>query len=345
MSRDATERSGRTTASSNVRPLVAYAVACGLDRDAVLDRFDIDPSTLADVDGRLPLTTLARLWNELPGLTGDPDMPLHVLPHAEMSDPPLAMLMFMSAPTLGDALGRLVRYERLNYDLADEPLSEVVLDGPLAHVVVDHERSAIDPPTGAIIDSFLGMLMLARVATHAAIVPHAVALRHPRPRHPQRYREALGCPVEFGAARDRLSLAASDLARPHPEASRTLAAIVETHADRKLAQLPRGDDLLTRARRGIRAALPDGGITLAELARAVELSPRTLQRKLEAEGTSLRRLIDQERRDLALRHIADPRTSLIEVAFLLGFSDQSAFSRAFVRWMDQSPSEYRRRLI
>ncbi len=346
MSESSDERTtrGRTTASSNVRPLVSYAVARGLERSDVLERFDIDPVALADIDGRLPLPLLARLWNELPALTEDPDMPLHVLAHAEVSDPPLAMLMVVSAPTLGHGLERLVRYERLNFDLADEPLSAIVLDGARAHIVVDHERSAIVPPTGAVIDSFLGILMLAQMTTKAPVVPLAIAVRHPKPASPELYRQALGCAVEFGAARDRLTLAAADLARPHPDASRTLAAIVQTHADGKLSSLPRRDDLLARVRRCVRDHLPDGGIALAELAEAMERSPRTLQRQLEAEGTSLRRVLDEERRALALRTIAAPRTSLIEIAFLLGFSDQSAFSRAFVRWTGCAPSEYRKRL-
>lgn len=333
-----------TAASSNIRPLITYAVARGLARDDVLRRFDIDPAALADVDGRLPLTTLSRLWNELPGLTGDPDMPLHVLEHAEMADPPLAMLIFLSAPTLGDALQRLVRYERLNFDLADKSLSEVVLDGEQAHIIVDHRRSAIDPPTGAIIDSFLGIVTLAGITTHRPLVPVAASVRHPEPRQTAPYRKALGCPVHFNAATDRLTLRASDLARPHPDASRTLAAIIETHAADKLTQLPQDEDLIASVRRCVRACLPEAKVALADIAAAMDLGPRTLQRKLEGHGTSLRQLLDEERRALALHYIGDRRTGLIEIAFLLGFSDQSALSRAFVRWTDCSPREYRRRL-
>ena len=142
-----------------------------------------------------------------------------------------------------------------------------------------------------------------------------------------------------------MTLAASDLALRHPDASRTMLAIVERHADDALSRLPRGEDFMTALRRGIRTHLPDGPVTPASLAAAHALSTRTLQRRLEAAGTSVRKLLDEERRDLALHHIQSRRTPLIEIAFLLGFSDASAFTRAFTRWSGRSPSEYRQSLL
>lgn len=332
-------------ASSTVRGLIGYAVAHGMPRATVLDRFGIDEAALQDVDGRVPVTALYRLWTELPTLVNDPDMPLHVLEHADWADPPLAMLVFMSAPTLGDGLRRLARYERLNYDLDDEPLSSVVVDGDAVHIELDHARGAIVPPAAAVVDSLLGILALSGRTTGAPVIPRRLMLRHAEPPVPSRWVEAFGCPIEFGAERDRLTLDAAVLGRPQLGASRTLAAIVQAHAERKLAELPAGDDgSLLRLRREIRARLPDGAPSLAELAQALDTRPRTLQRHLERLDTSVRRLVDEERHALALHHLADRRASLMEIALLLGFSDQSAFGRAFARWTSQTPSAYRRAL-
>lgn len=335
----------RTVASSTVRGLIAYAVAHGMPRPMVLGRFGIDPAVLDDVDGRIPLTALYRLWTELPALVDDPDMPLHVLEHAEWDDPPLAMLVFMSAPTLGDGLRRLARYERLNYDLDDQPLSSVVVEGDLVHIVLDHERGAMVPPAAAVVDSLLAIVALSSRTTGAAVIPRRLCLRHPAPPEPARWVEAFGCPIEFSAERDQMTLEAAVLGRPQLGASRTLAAIVQAHAERKLAELPAGDDgLLLHLRREIRSRLVDGTPSLAELADALGRRPRTLQRQLEDAQTSVRRLVDEERHALALHHLADRKTSLTEVALLLGFSDQSAFGRAFARWTSQTPSAYRRSL-
>jgi AraC-like DNA-binding protein len=139
-----------------------------------------------------------------------------------------------------------------------------------------------------------------------------------------------------------MTLREVDLELPHPEASRTLLSITERYAEQQLSRLPAGDDFMLRLRHRMRCALPEGGLTLSELAREIGLGSRTLQRRLAAEGTSLRRLLDEERRGLALHYIHDARASLIDIAFLLGFADQSAFSRAFSRWTSRSPSDYRR---
>ncbi len=333
----------RTVAASNVRYLVDYAVRRGLGREEVLHRFEIDPAGLADVDGRVPLATYVRLWQELPALTDDPDMPLHVLESAMVAEPPLALLVFQSAPDLGTALRALVRYERLNFDVADEPLSALVEDGPLVHVVLDDARAAFVPPSGAVLDSFRGMMTVARMATQHPIEAVQIQLRHPWPADPARYEAALFGPIEFAMPRDRLTLRREDLNRPHPLASRVLAALVTDHAERKLSAMSAGEDLWARVRAAIRDGLPAAAVGLSEISAAVDLSPRTLQRRLREGGTSLRELVDEQRRQIALRRVCDDRTSLTEVALLLGFSELSVFSRAFVRWTGCSPREYRRR--
>jgi len=332
----------RTAAASNAVVLVAYAEARGMRRDEILARFGLDPAALDDVDGRVPLAALARMWSELPALLDDEDMPLHVIAQAAAIDPPLTVLVFLASETLGAALRRLERYQRVTLDVADENVSELVIEDEVAHIVLHHERSASPPPTGAVIDALIGVLTLARMATKQHIVPLAITLRHPTPSRPDAYRAAFGCPVTFGAPRDRMTLARADLALSHPDASRTLLGIVERHAESALAQLPQGSELIREVREAIRAGLPDGRVTLRHLASPLGMSARTLQRRLEAEGTSHRRLLDEERRALALHHISDPRVSLVDLAFRLGFADQSAFSRAFARWTARSPTEYRR---
>ncbi|MGH1344238.1 MAG: AraC family transcriptional regulator [Nannocystales bacterium] len=334
---------GRKAAASNFRYLVNHAVTQGQSREDVLRRFDLDRHELDDVDGRLPLSALARLWTELPAMLGDPDMPLNVMQSALQADPSLATLVFQSAPTLGDALAALVRYERLNFDLADEPLSAVVVDGEVAHVVLDADRAAIVPPPGAVVDSFHGVLTLGRATTGHPVEAVSIDVRHPLPDNPARWEAALRGPIRFGMPHDRLTLRTADLRRPHPMASPTLSAIVTAHADRKLAALGSGDDLLTRLREEIRYGLPTAAVGVAQLATAVGLGPRTLQRRLAEHGSSVRTLVDEERRALALRYVAQPSTSLIDIALLLGFSEQSAFSRAFQRWTGHSPRTYRRR--
>jgi AraC-like DNA-binding protein len=285
---------------------------------------------------------LVRIWNELPGLVGDPDMPLHVVGQVSTRELPLLALLFLASPTLADGFGQLERYQRVTHDLSVEPVSRWVGDGTVAHVELYHERSAISPPTGAVIDAMLGMLLMARMATGQVIRPLAVSLRHALPCDPDQYHDAFGCQVQFDAQRDRMTLAACDLALPHRDSSRTMERIATRYAESMLAGLPTGAGPLGAARAALRARLPRGDVSLAELARALSVSKRTLQRRLEQAGTNLRALVDEERRALALGYIKQKQLSLSEIALLLGFSELSAFTRAFTRWTNVAPSEYRR---
>ena len=102
------------------------------------------------------------------------------------------------------------------------------------------------------------------------------------------------------------------------------------------------DDIIDRVTAAIVDLLPSGGIADEKIAASLNMSVRSLQRRLKEVGTTFRKLLDTIREDLATTYVQDPEIELAEVAFLLGFSDQSAFSRAFRRWKDKSPREVRK---
>jgi AraC-like DNA-binding protein len=102
--------------------------------------------------------------------------------------------------------------------------------------------------------------------------------------------------------------------------------------------------VVARCKASLLEQLSDGELSEQEMAEQLHMSRRTLQRKLAEAEMTYQRLVDETRRDLALRYIEDPRNSIIDITFLLGFSQQSAFTRAFKRWTGIAPSEYRQRL-
>lgn len=121
-------------------------------------------------------------------------------------------------------------------------------------------------------------------------------------------------------------------------------AFFDREAARRVAeQPPLAPTLLDALRRVIEAALPEGVPELPALAERLGCSARTLQRRLAAHGSSLRAVIDELRHELALRHLAAD-LSIAEVSFLLGFSQPSAFHRAFRRWTEQTPAQWRESL-
>ena len=109
-----------------------------------------------------------------------------------------------------------------------------------------------------------------------------------------------------------------------------------------LAELPRARPLTERVRSAILAELAGGNPSITVVAPRLHISPRTLERRLEREGTTFSTLLDDLRKRLALRYVASRDLELAEIAFLLGFSKTTAFHRAFKRWTGQTPLYYRR---
>jgi len=120
-----------------------------------------------------------------------------------------------------------------------------------------------------------------------------------------------------------------------------LSATLEQHAERLLAALPEARTYATRVREHLVLALQAGEPTLHTVVVALRTSERTLRRRLAEEGVTFSDLLSDVRRELALRYLEDPRLSVDEIAFLLGFANGSAFRRAFRRWTGVSPSEKR----
>jgi AraC-like DNA-binding protein len=146
--------------------------------------------------------------------------------------------------------------------------------------------------------------------------------------------------VRFGAERNTLLLSAETVDRPLVGGNPQLAQLHDQVIVQYLARLDR-NDIVQRTRAAILDGLQSGRLSDEQVAGALHLSVRSLQRRLEEGGTNFRRLVDDTRRDVAQAYIRDRNVSLGEIAFLLGFSDASAFSRAYRRWTGKSPTDAR----
>jgi AraC-like DNA-binding protein len=171
------------------------------------------------------------------------------------------------------------------------------------------------------------------------MTPREVTFRHEAPPTDRHHRESFGCPVTFGSPINGVHLTTEQLGRPMPLADDGLSAYL-------LAQL---DDLWTRTaerslvddvRGAVTDALPDGPPSKSLIARRLGMSERTLHRRLAEQGESFQTLVTDVRRDAARSLLRTGRYSLVEVGFLTGFSDQSAFTRAFKRWTGQTPAAF-----
>jgi AraC-like DNA-binding protein len=188
------------------------------------------------------------------------------------------------------------------------------------------------------------ILSFCRWVANRDLRPLALELRFPPPADPQPYRDAFKCPLHFNAAVNALLFAGADVIAPLPTAHPLLAEVHERLASEHLQRLDYAQTS-SRARAAILRRLADGEPRRAEIAKELEMSERTLQRRLEAEGTTFQRLLDDTRRELAQQYLGQTDLSLADACYLLGFGDLSSFFRASKRWFGTSPRQHRLRLI
>jgi AraC-like DNA-binding protein len=246
---------------------------------------------------------------------------------------------WLASSTLRTGLKRVVRFWRIlgeraatRIEESDEGLRfiyDLKADSPVVEIVLP--------------DCVLSILMaMCRDNGGASIQAVRASLRRPHPAEPQPWRDFFGCDVAFGADENSLTLAHADADRALATAHRPLAGVLDSLLTEQLAKLSK-DDVVSRCKSAFLEQLASGEPSEEDVAQQLHLSRRTLQRKLAEVDTSYQRLVDDTRREMALRYIGDRSNSVTEITFLLGFSGQSAFSRAFKRWTGSSPTEYRRR--
>ena len=194
------------------------------------------------------------------------------------------------------------------------------------------------------VEAFMATAMtILRGISGQDLAPLAVHFRHNREAHRGTYEEFFGCPLVFDAPDYKVVIPRAALDYKCNQANPQLADSIDSWMSDYLAGFET-DSLSTRVRRLLTEKLPDGEFMQDAVASELAMSPRSLQRGLQKEGTNFKELLDMTRRDLAKNYIRENQLSLIEVCCLLGFSDQSNFTKAFKRWTGKTPLNYRQDL-
>lgn len=326
--------------------ILAVAQARGLAPQALLARAGLPVDALigwATPDATLPLAEETRLWLAAAEALADPAFGLQAAQRIHVGQFDALDYAVRTAPTLRDALQRLARYNALVHDAAHFDLQP---QGSTVRVVHGFAPGMGQPCAPASEFTLASLVVVAGQLAGSPVRPLAVQFTHPAPADVSLHRAVFGQVPEFGAAAAALVFDAAVLGRALPGADPGLSRIVTAHAEQLLAQRPPADlPLAAQVSRQIAERLAQGAPTLAEVAAALHLSERSLQRKLAQAQTRFADLLAQVRHELALRYVADPRLALGEVAYLLGFAEPSPFHRAFRRWTGCTPAEARRRAL
>ena len=328
-----------TVAIAFVRGMLAGLHHAGRDTDLLLERAHIASQVLSDPTARIPVDRYAELYNLINRQLDDEGFGLFSQPIRAGAFEFLCRGV-ITAPTLAEAIERSIRFLRL------------VLPDLAVRLVSNDEQACLciretRPLAIGRVFAFEWLLRLLHGLLSwlvgRSIVLESVAFPYPRPAHAEDYSLIYTAHSTFGAETLSAVFAANLLDLPIRRDEAALQAFLDG-APGKLTTLYRRDrEMVLRVRNELRDALP-ASRSLADVASALHLSPRTLHRRLNEEGSSFQAIKDALRRDLAINRLAKTRQALTEIAAELGFADSAAFYRAFLRWTGMAPAHYRRRL-
>ncbi|CAN5924234.1 AraC family transcriptional regulator [soil metagenome] len=314
----------------------AVRLEAGLPADVMNDA-SLPADVVNDAGGRIPIASLHAAWAAAGRRLCRSDAALLVARHYVPGDYGLVGFVAMNGATLADALAQIVRFGSL---WTDDPVFALGEDGTLDC------RCRTSSPCGPGVRyaheaGLAELLSAARLVTQTRLSPREVHFAHPGPADPSAHEAFFGCPVRFDARETALLFLRETLALPLPKADAQLGAFLTEMATDALGRRTRESSPPERIKEIIGEELRRCLPPLEQIARRLATSERTLRRRLEEEGTSFRTLLDETRAELAQSYVRDGKLSLSEVAFLVGFSETSAFNRAFKRWTGSPPSAWR----
>lgn len=310
--------------------------ANGHDPEALYRDAGIDPDSLNKPGARIPYAHVNKIWARATEIIDDPCFGLKGYKFWHPSYLHALGYAWLASHTLREAFNRLVRYLRI---LSEIPFFKLEEDSNGFTFMYDVELLDMIIPAQV----GLGMataIHMCRLNYGEELKPKAVTFVHAEPPCAAEYVALFKAPVQFSAARDSMTLSLADVDKHLVGANPQLARLNDQVMIEYLGKLDK-DNIIDRVAAVMIDMLPSGGITDEKVAEQLNMSVRSLQRRLKEAGTTFRTLLDAVRNDLASTYVHDPDVELVEVAFLLGFSDQSAFSRAFKRWTGNTPSESR----
>ena len=335
--------STNTLSVSSVNLILFAARQRGADTDALARAVGISADQLRNPDGRVSVRQVQALWREIVAVTGDENIALKL---GEMINPVavgvLAYVM-MHSPTLGRAFDKLCQYQTIVCD-ATRTTSHRSGDQFVLSIGL---TSRTDGPTDIIypeyaLNSELSIYQAAiRALTGLHVSAREVHFSYPHPADTSEH-ERVFAPARlfFDAPETTMVLDASLLDTPILNANPNLFVLFERHADGLLQQL-QTPTLSSRVRAEIVTLLKGEEPTLSTVADRLAMGVRTLQLHLKEENITYQQLLDDIRKELAVRHLREHSLSTTDIAYLLGFAEPSVFFRSFKKWTGQTPGAYR----
>lgn len=311
----------------------------GLPTEQILGRAGVAMAQV-EASARTPLYAQIAFWHAAQEISGDSDIGLHIGEHLPLYRGQVMEYLFMSSTSFGDGLRRALAYQRLvsdalNAQLVIEGDQCYLTNGPAQYndvLVLRHFSECL----------LVGVLRFFRFVTEGRFQPICIELDYPDGADADEYQRVYDCPVILGQRESRLYFDASILEHPLWQSEPELLRLHEQLALEKLQELARFD-LVAEVRRAIGATLESGETSLETVAAQLGMPARRLRTLLAEADTSFQQILSDYRCRLAKRLLSQTHESVERIVYLTGFSEPSTFYRAFKRWTNETPVEYRKR--
>lgn len=330
-----------TVAAGFAKGLLDLAVARGAARDALLDQAGIEAADLQDSDGRLPFARYVALMRAGQRLAGDPALALHYGESVDIAQVSIVGLIGQASATMLDAFQQLNRYVALIVETRN------VDGGPRFRLTPDRDglwmsdarEDAQDFPE--LTESAFAQIVTSPRRLHDAAFVKAVHFTHADRGYREEAERIFGAPVTYSSDRNAVLIDASWAAGAVARLPAYAFGVLTDHADALLATLEASKTTRGRVESLLIPILHTGKTGMDLIADRMAMSRQTLFRRLKREGVTYEQVLDDLRHSMAMRYLAGRKVSVNETAYLVGFSDPAAFSRAFKRWTGASPGSIR----
>ena len=331
-----------------ITPLISHVREQGVSTAPILDVLGLDESDLHSSDIRLPDRVIDEIFAVAEKLCDDPNIGFHAGRLMGLANIGILGPLILTCTKASQVMGLHARYQTLvgngahsDYEVG---LETVCLHFRVADGGCPFTRHSLE-------FNLTGWISLVDQVTSAELRPELIVFPTAAPEDASEQEAFFNCEMRYNEG-DHLAV---HFPRYHLERAllagdSSLREPLETAARQRLAELQgqaadRADSVLNRILRFIREQLIHGPPSIEQAADHLDVSVRTLQRQLEADGMTYKALVDDARKELGGRYISNEELSLVDVALMLGFSEQSSFQRAFKRWYSLTPGEYRRQAV
>jgi AraC-like DNA-binding protein len=314
-----------------------YLNSLQVDIDAFLYSLDLDPKPLKSPDARIPIETYLRIQDEAAVFVNDPYFGLHVGEYAEAGSWSILGYMMMNCRNVGEAFEKSVRYSRIIGNLI-----EVRIERKLnkSRLIFFTSPQAPELSRHCLDTSFSTTICMMQNFTAVDMHPLEVTFSYAEPQSRSEYERIFQCPILFSQKENSFTIDASVFNTPILMANPSLLQHFEKYAQEFLAELDRRNEHTGVVTKLILAHLDDEALSIENVAREMSISVRTLQKRLDEEGVIFSDLLREIRRKLAQKYLRE-NYSVEQITYLLGFSEPSAFRKAFKKWSGVTPREYR----